>query len=130
MLFMSAEHVSAMNDLLSSSDEVRSAIARLDRTYVLAYDLSAAPDGGSEHWTMTLGPDGVRFDLDAPAGAADIVTKADYSAMIRATKASRAGERADEDIAVDGDPTVLERIAPVLALAQQVATLDVQWPDV
>ena len=129
MLFMSADHVSAMNDLLASSDAVRSAATRLDRTYVLAYVLSDAPHGGSEHWTLTLGPDGVRFGLDAPAGA-DVVTRADYAAMIRATKASRAGQQVDEDIVMDGDPAVVERIAPVFAVAQQVATLDVEFPDV
>ena len=129
MRFMSPEHVSTMNRLLAESADVRAAAATLDRDYVLAYRLTDAPGGGVAHWTMTLGPAGVRFAL-AAAPASDVEMHADYRDMVRMVQATRAGETPKGDVLTVGDTEVLARIAPVYAVAQQVATVDVEFAEV
>ena len=129
MQFMSPEHVTTMNALLEESADVRAAACELDRDYVLAYRLSDALDGRMEHWTMTLGPDGVRFALE-PAAAPDLEVQAAYAEMIRSVQRARAGEPPETELTPVGDLAVLERIAPVYAVAQQVATVAVEFPEV
>jgi hypothetical protein len=124
---MSHEHVDAMNTVLARSTEVAAECQKLDRTYVVAYRL-AHRDGATEHWTMALGPAGVRFGL-APLADPDLCFVADYEDMLEATKAGRAGAATDLTPTMEGDTTVMERIGAAFALARGVATLDVEFPE-
>ena len=127
LVFMSPEHVAAMNDKLAASDEVRKAGAQLDRTYTMAYVLSDGRDGGDEYWLMSLGPSGAQFALE-PKPDADIVFRGDWRAMVDASRAAREGRQVDAGVAVEGDPEVVAVVGPVFSAAQQVATLEVDWP--
>ncbi len=124
--FMSAEHVAEMNRLLDASAAVHEASAALDRLYVLHYDLSDGPRGEQVHWTMTFASDGVRFGLEAP-DRADIVVAASYDDAIEASRASREGREPRTKLQMDGDPAVLQTIAPTFAAAQATATIDVEF---
>ena len=128
MLFMSPEHVAAMNDLLDHSAEVRTACSVLRQPRVLAYELSNGPDGRTVHWTVTFDRT-VHFSLE-PSEQPDVLMRGDWAQMIRATTAGRRGESADPGVSVSGDVQVLEEVGPVLELGRSVATLDVEFPEV
>jgi hypothetical protein len=127
MLFMSSEHVAAMNELLDASADVRIACAALPQPRVMAYALEDGPDGRTVHWAVSFHGT-VRFSLD-PAPEPDVLLRGDWRRMMRASDANRRGETADPDVSVEGDVGVLEEIGPVLELARSVATLDVEFPQ-
>ena len=127
MQFMSPEHVAAMNEILAGDPGVRTLAAALDREYRLLYELRDGPHGSTEYWSLTLGPQGVRFGL-APVNAPDLTLRAGYYPMVASSRAAREGRAAEADIVTDGDPSVMERVGPVFARAQSVATLDVEFP--
>lgn len=126
-VFMSPEHVAAMNRKLASSAEVREAGEVLHRTYTMSYVLSGGRDGVDEHWLMSLGPDGVQFALE-PKADADIVFRGDWRRMVDASKAAREGCQLDPGVTVEGDVGVVTAVEHVFATAQQVATMEVDWP--
>ncbi|MEU9886717.1 hypothetical protein [Sphaerisporangium sp. NPDC051011] len=127
-LFMSAEHVEAINERLAASPAVAEATATLSRSYDLAYELSGGPDGETVHWSVHLGRDGVRFSLEAPPSA-DLTFVGDHIRMVRASRAARAGKDLDPGVEVIGDMIVFEQVAGVMAAAQREATVPVRWPE-
>jgi hypothetical protein len=129
MLFMSVEHIAAMNDLLAGSPAVKAAAANLDRDYSMEYQLTDSPTGSMAYWVMRFGPDGVEFSL-TPSASPDVVFRGTWRAAIAEARAAREGGEADAGIEMSGDPAVLEIIAPVFAAAQQVATMQVSWPEI
>lgn len=127
MLFMSPEHVAAMNELLDTSAEVRAACSAIPQARVIAYALEDGPDGRTVDWTVSF--DGtVRFSLD-PATNPDVVLRGDWGKLMRTSAANRRGESADPGVTVEGDVSVLADVGPVLDLARSVATLDVDFPQ-
>jgi hypothetical protein len=129
--FMSQEHVDRMNEILRGVPEVQEAAAGLGTERVLAYELSDGPDGDTVWWTVTVGPaSGFRFGLDPPAAAPDVVLRADWKQMIRATAASKSGGEAQLDQHVDGDPAVLQQIMTVVEIGRPHATLETEIPAV
>jgi hypothetical protein len=126
MLFMSAEHVATMNDLLAASAEVAAATQALDRQYLIVYELDR--DGRLERWSVTLGPGELRFGL-GEAGQPDLRLTGDWRRAVAASRLAREGQASDPGLAMEGDIGVLERLAPILAAAQSVATVAVEWPD-
>ncbi|WP_308819398.1 hypothetical protein [Pseudonocardia alni] len=128
---MSSEHVSRMNDLLASSPDVRESCAALDRDYTIAYELHDGPDGGTVHWVLAFERGtGARFSL-VPARTADLTYVGAWTAAIRTTRAARAGATSDEDtFELRGDPSVPGRIADAYRVAQRVATIESELPDV
>ena len=48
---------------------------------------------------------------------------------IRAARAQRRGEEYDAHLEFRGDPEVLETVGPAFAAAQQVATVEVAFPE-
>lgn len=128
--FMSPAHVHAMNELLVDAPSVHAACKELDRRYALCYELGDGPEGRPVYWSMTFDPDtGVRMGLDKPERA-DLTFVGDWAQMIRASVAQRRGEQHDPGMDVRGDPSVMESVGAVFAAAQQVATIDVTFPDV
>jgi hypothetical protein len=125
---MSAEHVGEMNRLLAESEKVKQAARRLDREYVIVYDLANAPAGDPEHWVMTLAPEAVFFGLQ-PVERADVRISADWHQMVAASRAAREGNASSPPTTTSGDAAVLTRIAEVFAVARQVSTVPVDWPE-
>lgn len=129
MLFMSADHVAAMNDLLAGSDAVKAAASSLDREYAMEYQLTDSPTGDMAYWVMRFSADGVSFGL-TPSVDPDIVFRGAWRDAVAEARASREGrDDGSSSIEMTGEPAVLEAIAPVFAAAQQVATLQVDWPE-
>jgi hypothetical protein len=91
VLFMSGDHVAAMNAELTASTAVRRAAARLVRDYVIVYELTDGPDGRTEYWQLRLGPGGVAFAL-APAADADVRLCGNWRRAVAAARASREAE--------------------------------------
>ena len=125
--FMSQEHVDRMNALIESSAEVRTASAQLSAPRTLAYRLIDGPGGADVHWRVAC-RDTVRFSLDD--GPADVVLVGDWAQMIRSSRAARDGAVVDPGLRVEGDPSVLAEVGPVLEVARTVATIDVRFPEV
>lgn len=129
MLFMSQEHVDAMNELLERSADVREACAATPTGpagRVLAYRLTDGPEGSTVRWSITF-TDTVRFALEEHPSP-DVTFVGDWSRMIRAARASRAGEPLDPGVEVVGDLEVMAAVGPAFAAAQAVATLPVEFP--
>lgn len=126
-MFMSPEHVARMNAILAADEAVRRACSELDAPVMLAYALADGPGGETVHWTMSF-TDTVRFGLEAVE--ADLLFTGDWQRMIRASKASREGSPQGPGVIPVGDLTLLETVGPVFALAQGVATIPVEFPDV
>lgn len=128
-VFMSPEHVRAMNEILAESSAVRAACAELDHDYAMCYELHDGPGGRTVYWAMTFGPDtGVRMSLEKP-DRADLTYVGDWARLVRASAAQRRGERHDPDVAVHGDPEIPGKVAAAFTAAQRVATIDVVFPD-
>jgi hypothetical protein len=127
MLFMSQEHVDAMNALLADSEVVRDACRQLSRPRTIGYLLHDGPDGGPVHWRMSFA-DTVRFDLQQ--GETDVLFAGDWAQMIRASRANREQQSVDPGLVVEGEPAVLEEVGPALDTARSVATVPVDFPEV
>ncbi len=126
--FMSYTHVFVMNRLLAANDESKSAAAALDRSYVMAYELTNGPDGETVWWHLRFDPQsGMSFSLAAPESA-DVTFKADYTATIDAMKALRDGEGGAPEFDVSGDEGVLEATAEAFAAGQRAATVPTLFP--
>ena len=128
-LFMSAEHVARMNELLSADADSKAECAKLDRRYWMVYELADAD--GTVWWSVEFNPDvGVRFSLQAPvAGEPQILYRGDYRAVVKATQRSKQGDTAAEPVTTHGDPNVLAIIAPAFAAAGRAATIPSEFPD-
>lgn len=128
MVFMSSEHVAAMNALLDASTEVRAACSALPQPRVMAYALEDGPDGHTVHWVASFRST-MQFSLDA-VDQPDVLLRGDWRQVVRASDANRRGELVDPGVVVEGDAGVLAEVGPVLELARSVATLDVEFPQV
>jgi hypothetical protein len=125
MLFMSAQHVVAMNDILDRSPEVRTACAQLPGPRTVGYRLADGPDGTTVHWSMTF-DETVRFALDGRE--ADVVFVGDWATMVRSAQAQREGRAVDAAVSVEGDAAVLTEVGAAFAAAAAVAVLPVEFP--
>ena len=125
-VFMSAEHVAAMNAVLAADGTVRAACAALAKQVTIAYELSDGPGGTTVYWSIAFA-ETVRFGLEPTA--ADLVLRGDWARMVHAAKANRQGQVEDPAVLPVGDVTVMQAVAPVFALASNVATLPVVFPE-
>jgi hypothetical protein len=126
MLFMSAQHVAAMNDILDRSPEVRAACALLPGPRTVGYRLAHGPDGATVHWAVTF-QETVVFGLDWRD--ADVVFVGDWAAAVRSAQARREGGAVDPALSVEGDAAVLKEVGPALAAAAAIAVVPVEFPD-
>jgi hypothetical protein len=126
-VFMSPRHVAQMNAILERDEAVRRACAELETPVTMGYELADGPDGETVHWSMSFG-DTVRFGLEKVD--ADLLFCGDWKRMVRASRASRDGNPEDPGVVPVGDLALLETVGPVFALAQGVATIPVEFPDV
>jgi len=126
-VFMSPEHVAAMNAILEKDDAVRTACAELEKPLTMGYALSDGPDGETVYWAMTF-TDTVRFSLEKVD--ADLLFTGDWTRMVRASRDSRGGQTTDPGVEAVGDLAVLQSTGRVFALAQAVATVPVEFPEV
>jgi len=125
--FMSPEHVAAMNAILEKDAAVRAACAELEKPVTMAYELADGPDGDTVWWSMTF-TDTVRFGLEKTD--ADLLFTGDWKRMVRASKSSRDGDATDPGVVPVGDLAVIQATGRVFALAQAVATVPVEFPEI
>jgi hypothetical protein len=126
-VFMSPEHVAAMNAILEGDAAVRTACAELEKPFTMGYALSDGPHGETVYWAMTF-TDTVRFSLEKTD--ADLLFTGDWARMVRASRDNRSGQATDPGVEAVGDLNVLQTIGPVFALAQAIATIPVEFPEV
>lgn len=126
-VFMSPEHIALMNALLEDNAAVRAECALLLKPLTLGYELVDGPRGETVYWSMAF-TDTVRFGLEQVD--ADLLFRGDWGRMLRASKSARDGGQEDPGVAPVGDLEVLTTIGPAFAVAQSVATVPVQFPDV
>ncbi len=129
-VFMSAEHVARMNEILAADAPSKAACAVLQRRWNLVYELSEGAD--TVWWTMSFDPaTGVAFSLAPPGQTGDIVFRGDHKAMLRWMRQSKAGAAVGAmPLQQLGDPGTMTVIGPAFAAAQKVATLDTEIPVV
>lgn len=121
--FMSADHVSQMNLLLRDSVAVHQAAAALGGRHALTYRLEAAPTG-VEYWTFEVTADGARFHLDAPTSPPDVMLSADWTEMMRTSRALQEGREVEPVVPeMTGDPEMFAKLQQVLEIAGTVATI-------
>lgn len=128
LLFMSAEHVEAMNRLLAVDAEIKAQCARLPRAYWLVHELEHA--GRTVWWTLELNPcDGMRFSLTPPPVEvqADIVMRGSYSAVVEATRRRKAGEEVPYPVSTHGDLQSMAIFGPALEAGRRAAMLDTRF---
>lgn len=129
-LFMSAEHVEAMNRLLATDDESKAQCALLSRPYWLVHELDDV--GRTVWWTLELNPrDGMRFSLVPPPidVQADIVMRGSYTAVVEATRRRKAGEEVPYPVSTHGDLQSMAIFGPALEVGRRAAMLDTRFPS-
>jgi hypothetical protein len=129
--FMSQTHVFQMNRRLAVDEASKAAAARLDRTYIMAYELTDSLRGGTEWWQLTFDPEsGLSFSLDAPEVTPDLTFGGEYSEYIRFMKSLAAGEASEEaqPLTVSGDPGMLETVGEAFAAGRAAATIKTVMP--
>jgi hypothetical protein len=128
-LFMSAEHVEAMNRLLAVDAESKTQCARLPRPYWMVHELD---DGGrTVWWTLELNPrEGMRFSLVPPPVdvQADIVMRGFYSAVVEATRRRKSGEEVPYPVSSAGDLQSMAIFGPALEAGRRAAMLETRFP--
>jgi len=128
MLFMSAAHVRAMNQVVRQSTELQALTAKLPREVALTYELHEAPAGETVYWTLRTGPGGTEFSLSKPDRPPDVTIRATWVEVIRAARAGRKAEHHPVELEVRGDESILRTIEDVLAVVRRVATFDCEFP--
>ena len=127
-IFMSSQHVEIMNRLLDADADSKAECAKLDRSYWMVYELSDA--GGIVWWSVEFSPSaGVRFSLQPPGAAADILYRGDYRAVVQFTQRAKQGSGGEEPVTIHGDPGVLTIIGPAFAAAGRAATIPSEFPE-
>ena len=130
--FMSQTHVFTMNRLLAADKATREAAAKLDRTYVMAYELTNSLRGGTEWWQVIFDPKtGVTFSLEAPTTEPDLKFSGDYAEYIRFMKKLSAREAKEEDqpVTTSGNAEMMTIVAETFAAAGKAATIKSKMPD-
>lgn len=125
--FMGPEHVTAMNALLKG--RLRDECAPFDRDCRMHYEIVGDPDG-IRSWTVTVGPDGVRFGLDEAEQNPVIVVRATYRELAAAAQATRAEKESPPDSSDYDlrDPEMFTRMVEVIEASRAIATVAVRFP--
>jgi hypothetical protein len=126
LVFMSPEHVAAMNAILAGDRSVLEACAQLAKPVTMGYQLVDGPGGETVHWRVTIAKT-VQFSLGK--GNSDVLLTGDWGRVIRASQAQREGTECEPGVVPSGDLSLLASVAPVLAIASRVATLPVEFPE-
>lgn len=128
MIFMSAEHVAHMNELLAVDTASRAACAALDRRWNMVYELSEGTE--TVWWTMRFDPaDGVSFSLQPPAQSADVLFRGDHRAVLDAMRRLKAGEKDLQlPLTQSGDPEGLTVIGAAYQAAHAAAAIRTEIP--
>ena len=131
--FMSYTHVFQMNRRLAVDEASKAEAEKLDRKYVMAYELTDAPNGKTEWWLMNFDPaQGVYFELKAPSTTPDMTMTGDYKAYMRFIKKMKAGEASAEaqPVTYSGNVKLMEIIGAAFATASKAARVKNDIPDV
>ena len=128
MVFMSAEHVDRMNELLAVDAPSKAACAALERPWHVVYELRHGSD--TVWWTMRFDPaDGVSFALQPPERPADVLFRGDCGAVLDAMRRIKAGDKTVQlPLTLLGDPNGLTVIDTAYQAAQDAAALDTEIP--
>jgi hypothetical protein len=129
-LFMSQEHVEAMNLILAVDAESKARCGRLPRSYWLVHELDH--EGRTVWWTLELNPsDGMRFSLSPPPVdvQADIVMRGSYAAVAEATRRRKAGEEVPYPVSTEGDLQSMSIFGPALEVGRRAAMLETRFPS-
>jgi hypothetical protein len=127
-LFMSAEHVEAMNRLLAVDADSRAKCAQLSRSYWFVHELD--DHGHTVWWTLEFNPsDGMRFSLVPPPAdvRVDILMRGSYYAVLEATRRRKAGEEVPYPVTTDGDLQAMVIVGPALEASRRAATLETRF---
>lgn len=128
-MFMSAEHVEAMNRLLAVDAGSLAECAKLPRPYWFVHELD--DQGRVVWWTLEFNPDqGARFSLAPPPEGvrADILMRGSYGEVVEATRRGKAGEKLPYPAKMEGNPQDMGIFGPALEAARRAATLETRFP--
>ncbi len=131
--FMSYTHVFMMNRLLAADTATQAAVAALDCRYVMAFELTNGPRGGTQWWLVSFDPtEGLSFSLEAPVSTPDLTYTGDYTQYIRFMKrlAAGAANEAQQPVVASGDEGINEIIAEAFAAGRKAAQIKSVFPDV
>ena len=127
-IFMSERHVAIMNGLLAADADSKAECAKLARSYWMVYELRDA--GGTVWWSVEFSPQtGVRFSLEPPRDAADVLYRGDYRAVVRATQRLKREGSGALPVTTHGDPSAMAIIGPAFAAAGRAATIPSEFPE-
>ena len=131
--FMSQTHVFQMNRRLAVDEASMAAAAKLDRRYLMVYELTDSLRGGPEWWQVSFDPEiGVRFSLQEPVAEADLKFTGDYREYIGFMKKLSAGEanEADMPVTTSGNVELMNIVGETFGAARQAATIKTAMPDI
>ena len=131
--FMSHSHIFAMNRRAASAPEVKAEVAKLERKYVIAFELSRLDDENPVWWKLNFDPhNGFSFDRREPESTPDIVRKGDFEEYMAFATAMSKGEAKVEDEPVTnyGDMSVMKKIEAAFQKAQKACAVPVNFPQV
>ena len=119
-----------MNRLLAADQDVQAEPAKLDRRYVLAFELA---EGDKTHWWQTIfdPAEGLRFALSEPESTPDLTMQGDYVEYIGFMKRLAAGEVTPDQqpVTPKGDLELMTKVGAVFAAGQRAATIESEFPD-
>ena len=128
--FMSYWHVLQMNRLLAADDATKSAAAKLDRKYILAYELLHGQNDETQWWLIHFDPEaGVWFELDPSEEKPDLTLRGDYAEYMSFMRRLAAGEAqvADQPVEFVGMKELMDEIVgEAFAAAQQAARVETE----
>lgn len=130
--FMSYTHVFQMNRRLAVDEASKAEAEKLDRKYVMAYELTDSPNGKTEWWLLNFDPEqGVYFELKAPESTPDLTMTGDYKAYMRFMKKVVAGEVSAEEqpVIYSGDQGILATVGAAFAAANKAASIKTDIPE-
>jgi hypothetical protein len=126
-VFMSFDHVQIMNRQLAAGENVRAAMARLERRYVLAYELTGGPRGETIWWQLRFDPEtGGSFTLTRPEHPADLTMIGDWREVMDDFIAQK--DVADFRWRAVGDDSFVTTVAEAFAAVQAVPPTPTRFP--
>lgn len=126
-LFMSPEHVEALNARLAASEPVRAACARLEQDILILQRLTDEDGGPDVFWQVRFEREaGSSLRLGPPEREPDLTWTGGYWAMIAYMAARDLAQPAP--LTASGDVTAMERAKEAWAASQAVAIKEIDFP--
>ena len=129
--FMSYTHMFIMNRKAAASEEASAALAKLDRRYLLVFELTGGEEGETVWWQMEFDPDaGFAFRMGEPNTKPDLLMQGDYTEYMQFIKAMKDGngQLEDEPVTRIGDLATMEAIAESFAAVRTASAVKAKIP--